>query len=634
MADLAELASHVAGIIYVSPQHRAAGPCRCVQPIADVPLIVRLLQRVYDGLPGLRALEVVGYTDDSPVGRVVTAAQHTFFASPEANVADALIDWTRHRPKIDVVIVWHELALYPDCAATRELIGVLEERRADVVVAPAYPIGLVPLVLKVSALPALSALFQPTAPLHERPDSFQALYHRLTGPQMSGLDLRIERIGEPDAAHFVRQDLPLTALITDRHGRKAAERLMQHAPMRRGPADANDARDYRRMLERVVEEPPPIAGKPARGIGDARRVLYASRLDCFTGADQCLLALMSGFDRRRYDPVLAVELPGVLAEHAHRASIPVEVADWDSSALTPANLRYWATLLEAYDIDLVHVDSRANTALMTTAFQRGLPMLAHVRTVVAPPFQAVWQCASLVVTPSERIARSVRAAGYDPRKVLHVYDGVDLTRYSSGLPSRSDARRAFGITDSAFVMGMVTRISRKKRQDVAVRALHALRERGVEAVLLLVGDMGSADYIKELTSLGAELGIAEHVRMHAFMPDPRRAYAAADALVVCMGWEGLGQCILEAIAGGVPAIVPRSDTGPAEVIRDGQEGFHYTPYDSNDLAQQAENLSRPDVWTRMSRRARQRSLDFDLAGHVERMTALYEQLLAERPVLV
>ena len=75
--------------------------------------------------------------------------------------------------------------------------------------------------------------------------------------------------------------------------------------------------------------------------------------------------------------------------------------------------------------------------------------------------------------------------------------------------------------------------------------------------------------------------------------------------------ETFGLTILEAMAFGIPVIVPPVG-GPAEIVTDGIEGYLISSYETNNIAEKIKTLSLDkDEWTRLSRNALMRSKDFN-----------------------
>lgn len=85
--------------------------------------------------------------------------------------------------------------------------------------------------------------------------------------------------------------------------------------------------------------------------------------------------------------------------------------------------------------------------------------------------------------------------------------------------------------------------------------------------------------------------------------------------------ETFGLTIIEAMAFGVPVIVPPVG-GPAEIVRDGREGYCISSYETDTIAQRIIELSTDELlYHKLSKNAKERSKDFS--------EAVFEQKILE-----
>jgi glycosyltransferase involved in cell wall biosynthesis len=107
------------------------------------------------------------------------------------------------------------------------------------------------------------------------------------------------------------------------------------------------------------------------------------------------------------------------------------------------------------------------------------------------------------------------------------------------------------------------------------------------------------------------------------------SYAALDVAVLPSEQEGFGRVLLEAAAFGLPSIGSRAG-GIGEVIQDGATGWLFNPGDTVALlACLREAEADPGERTRRGQAALISAWErFSLASHVERVQAIYDELLA------
>ncbi|MCO6010771.1 glycosyltransferase [Actinoallomurus purpureus] len=131
--------------------------------------------------------------------------------------------------------------------------------------------------------------------------------------------------------------------------------------------------------------------------------------------------------------------------------------------------------------------------------------------------------------------------------------GVDLGAFrpASDDPT-SSATAGDPEGDRPVVLVTVTRLSREKRPEAAIEALAVLRERGVDATLVVIGDGPQRERLRR-RARGLPVTFLGHL-------SDRRAVAervaAADVALFPSPAETFGLATLEALACGTPVVVP------------------------------------------------------------------------------
>jgi glycosyltransferase involved in cell wall biosynthesis len=183
----------------------------------------------------------------------------------------------------------------------------------------------------------------------------------------------------------------------------------------------------------------------------------------------------------------------------------------------------------------------------------------------------------------------VLSTGIESSKVFRIPIAVEPTYFEPHTArSRTEARRALGLPEGAFVVGSFQKdgvgwnegLEPKliKGPDVLVRALSELRRAVPELHVLLSGP--ARGYVK--AGLDRE-GIPY---VHHFLTRYEKIgslYAALDAYLVPARQEGGPKGVLEAMAAGVPLVSTR--VGQAvDLVRDGENGWLLDVEDAEGLA--------------------------------------------------
>jgi glycosyltransferase involved in cell wall biosynthesis len=221
--------------------------------------------------------------------------------------------------------------------------------------------------------------------------------------------------------------------------------------------------------------------------------------------------------------------------------------------------------------------------------------------------------ASFVVTVSDYNRRHLAklAGPVDGRKVQRVYNGVDLTRFR---PSEAARESALFLT--------VGRLIEKKGITHLVEACRLMAARGRRFRCLVVGqgpDEGA------LRAQIAEAGLTSCVELLGALAQQRvrELIGQASAMVLpCVvsdsgDRDGLPTVLLEALAGGLPAI-STTVAGVPEIIEHETSGLLVPPADPSALANAMERLlDQPDLRARLALAARRKAeKSFDLRANV------------------
>jgi len=222
-------------------------------------------------------------------------------------------------------------------------------------------------------------------------------------------------------------------------------------------------------------------------------------------------------------------------------------------------------------------------------------------------------------------ANLLKAAG--ARGVVHVPFGIDVATFHPGAATATRRSELIGplgdAEDPAALLVGVGRLAIEKHWDVVIQAFTRLRARR-SAVMVLFGDGPERERLERSAPPG--------VRFLGFEPDRRRlaaALASADVLVHGCPYETYGLAIAEAVASGLPVVVP--DACGAAESADPSCSQTYRSLDAESCAVAIERLLRRD-------RAQLRACSFEAASrvptleqHFSRVLSTYDTLLRERP---
>lgn len=359
-------------------------------------------------------------------------------------------------------------------------------------------------------------------------------------------------------------------------------------------------------------------------------VLYAANACAYSGSEESLFRMISGFSPAQVEAHAILSQGGVFQERLEDIGTRVDVFGADFAQPSIATVRRLEARIAKISPDVLHLNSVCGRAILLAAQRLGVPIVQHLRTPDVGELGDALYSAHRLVAVSRFLENIVRGYDVNPSRVAVIYDGVDTSHFHPAAIARRVARRRLGIDDDSKVILGIARFTRNKRHDLLVRAFHAVVARVPQAQLLLVGEgTGDHGYLAEVTSLIEDFGLTERVRFLGYQKEIRVAETAADVQVLCSEQESLGTGILESMALGVPVVITDGG-GLAEVIEDGVNGFVTPRGNYVQVASRVIDILNDDnLWMKISGSARLTiESRFTIQHCAQAMLCLYREVLA------
>jgi glycosyltransferase involved in cell wall biosynthesis len=240
--------------------------------------------------------------------------------------------------------------------------------------------------------------------------------------------------------------------------------------------------------------------------------------------------------------------------------------------------------------------------------------------------------ATALVAVSPEVRDDLVALGVArPEKFTVIRLGIELRdRVRPDDDGRTQMRRLLGVSPERFVVGWIGRMTAVKRTGDVLLALKALRDRGVDACLCMVGDGPDRNDVEERAHA---LGIVRHCFFLGYQDDVAPFYAAFDALLLPSGNEGTPVSAIESLAGGRPVVATRVG-GVPDVVRDGKDGFLVEAGNVDGLADRLAQLAADAALrARMGAAGRERVLArYSVERLLDDIDRLYRDLLAAKGI--
>jgi L-malate glycosyltransferase len=622
-------------VIYIEPKVASELTIRCLDHINGSPVIKHLFDRLQRCMRGEIFRHFIAYHNDTiskRLNEIFQGAEVELFKSDGSDILTVLRELCEKRPQLETILIFPEHSIFPDCVLTQKILAFHLDNKADVTVAPEYPLGLLPQIIQTATVSRLNPRKIPFHTYFELLSNLQ--FYSLAQNEKNEWQIKVARFNSFLSPEPILERLPFKLVIDNKHACAAAERVMDRLSLNLGCGSeaAYLFKEELGAIEREAEKAASVsAHTPSVYLTSATRILFSNLAKYFSGGEESLFLLISNLDREKYQPIAVFTEQTVLAQKLTALGIPVEIADYNYTEVDPHNLLYCDRLLSAYNIDLVHIDGLPSHSLMVEAYYKRIPIIGHLRFLVGPTTPTFGNLCTKVIAISDAVAANLSRSQIDPQKIIRIYNGVDLKSFDPSAFDKLSLRKAAGLDPDSFIICMVARITPQKRQDILIKALPKIVD-NTNAFVIFVGEAysDSTYYMRGLHELIAQLNLERHVRFWGFERDIASIYAMSDALVLCTLKEPFGRCIIEALAMGLPVVAPNS-AGPAEIVRHHHDGILYDATNSEALAGAVTHLcSDQNLHSKIIANARIKASSFDVTLHVQQIQRLYEDILSSR----
>lgn len=366
-------------------------------------------------------------------------------------------------------------------------------------------------------------------------------------------------------------------------------------------------------------------------------ILYLSSYGTlYGGGQQSLFQLVTNLDNKAFKPHVAVPSEGMLTDKLRKQGIDVHVVDLPKvmalDCLRSAKAQYRLLRLCALlHVDLIHTDGPRNTFYAAlAAWINRIPLVWHVRASNKDRFDRfLYRASSKIILVAEALRSRFDWSG-QKKKLITIYNGIDLKEFRSGTPQGS-LRQNYGIAKSHLLISVVARVERLKGQKYAIEACGILKDKEIDFTLVMVGSVTDRDYLKECEERAIEMGVRDRVIFTGYHDHIRTVLNETDIFVLPSLFEAFPRSVIEAMGMEKPVIVTNVG-GCSEAVEDGVSGFVVPPENPDILADRIHKLAiDSDLRLNVGKAARIRVVTmFDIYNNVDKTQQVYEELLREK----
>ncbi|EAW38327.1 glycosyltransferase [Lyngbya sp. PCC 8106] len=223
--------------------------------------------------------------------------------------------------------------------------------------------------------------------------------------------------------------------------------------------------------------------------------------------------------------------------------------------------------------------------------------------------------ANTVVSVSKGVAEDLVKIGLDSPKIHVIYNPIFTPELLKKAQEPIVEHEWFLPEQPPIILG-VGRLNKQKDFPTLIHAFAKVRQHKLVRLIIL----GEGEEHSYLESLVQKLGITKDVAFPGFVPNPYAYMAHSAVLVLSSAWEGFGNVLVEAMAVGTPVVSTNCESGPAEILANGQYGQLVKVGDSDEMAEAIlQTITTPTDSTLLQKRSR----DFSLENSVSQYQKLW-----------
>lgn len=296
--------------------------------------------------------------------------------------------------------------------------------------------------------------------------------------------------------------------------------------------------------------------------GGAQRVISCLAAYCAQmGDDVTILTLDGGGSDYELDPGVKVLGLNVAGDSANRLD------SFRRFLTTERKLRDW---MQAEKPDAVLAFSTKIAMRIQLASVKGGPALICSERA-NPAFRAENAASRmerrLLKKADGFIFQTQRVSRLFPERLQKIGTVIHNGLFSEDIPEKLPA---FSARNHREICAVGRLDNGQKAYDVMLDAFALFREKHPEHVLHIYGSGGSEAAIR---TQAAALGLADSVILHGNLPHVIQEIKDMGMFVMTSRYEGMPNALIEAMACGLPCVCTDCDFGPAELIRDGENGL-------------------------------------------------------------
>lgn len=222
----------------------------------------------------------------------------------------------------------------------------------------------------------------------------------------------------------------------------------------------------------------------------------------------------------------------------------------------------------------------------------------------------------------------VKYENFPRSKISVVYNGMHFEIDPELKNQLASIRDEYGLPDSAFLYGTISRLDSIKNQKMMIAAFARVARTHPQSRLLIIGDGPERQTLERQVKA---LNVDEKVIFTGFKTNPKPWFHLMDAFLLSSFSEGTSMTLLEAMACGKPSVVTNVGGNP-EIVEDNLSGL-ICPNDDTEAFHTAMRslIDDPSLAKRLGEAGRQRYQEqFSVSNMCREYQNIYQSLAEKK----
>ena len=190
---------------------------------------------------------------------------------------------------------------------------------------------------------------------------------------------------------------------------------------------------------------------------------------------------------------------------------------------------------------------------------------------------------------------------FNPKAKIELLPGIGVNFDRLNIDCKQELRKSYrnnlNIPENATVLIYIAELIKNKNQKMLINTLKELRNRNIDAYLLLVGPDHNNGLYQQMAK---DIGVDKYTRFLGWRSDVGELMYTSDICVASSIREGFGINIVEAMYCGLP-VVATNNRGHATIVNDGQNGFLVNINDSVKMSEKIITIiENNDIYNKLS----------------------------------